>query len=458
MGAPRVLAAALLVTMVACGRSALHKGRADRPADATDSGAANGGALGGGGSPIAHSEGGVRGFGGTPANGGTLAGMGGGGGLKATSRGGAPGNGGTPAAGGARPTGGNSANGGSSIVGPPRGGAISGGRAGRDASVGGSLGRDGGLPDLPVTVDLPIMSLATGGRVGIDGPVATGGISRTDGPMANGGATPSGGIAAGGATGFGGLATGGAAATGGAGGNPNTCGDGKIDPGEQCDLGPDNAASAAFLVTQGGTSFAAVPFTRTGTSTEFYAYSSLSAHTGYEALGMSRILLYLDKSTRGLSLIVFHGVDQDSSRLEQPSSTIQFLFSGLPDSTAIDISDDPRELIMTSPTTATGLWNFTNNSDGGVFHGIPLPGDWTIIVEPYFIKGDWTWTWLTPDGSELHLDASQPVSIEARSTHGECRADCTVPRCGDGILDAGEVCDDGQPSILGCSLDCMSFD
>lgn len=460
MGAPRVLAAALLVTMVACGRSALHKGRADRPGDgdAADIGVASGGALGSGGTAIGHSDGGVRGFGGAPATGGASAGMGGDGGIRVTSRGGAPGNGGTSAIGGARPTGGNSANGGSSIVSPPRGGSSSGGRAGRDASVGGSIGPDGGTPDLPVTVDLPIVSLATGGRVGVDGPVATGGLPRTDGPMATGGATPSGGMAVGGATGGGGLATGGTTATGGAGGTPNTCGDGKIDPGEECDLGADNAASAAFLVTQGGLSFAAVPFIRTGTSAEFYAYSSLSAHTGYEEPGMSRILLYLDKSTRVLSLIVFHGVDQDSSRLEQPSSTIQFLFSGLPESTAIGISDDSRELIMTSPTTATGLWAFTNNSDGGVLYGIPFPSDWTIVVEPYFIKGDWTWTWLAPDGSELHLDASQPVSIEARGTHGECRSDCTVPRCGDGILDAGEVCDDGQPSILGCSLDCMSFD
>jgi cysteine-rich repeat protein len=35
---------------------------------------------------------------------------------------------------------------------------------------------------------------------------------------------------------------------------------------------------------------------------------------------------------------------------------------------------------------------------------------------------------------------------------GGCRADCSVPRCGDAILDAGEVCDDGnQQTGDGCS-------
>jgi cysteine-rich repeat protein len=306
-------------------------------------------------------------------------------------------------------------------------------------------------------VDLAILALSTGGRVGIDGPIATGGVPRTDGLMASGGVIASGGTTSrGGAAGSGGVVASGGT-SGGTGGSPGFCGDEKAGAGEQCDLGAENAESAAIVVTQGGVSFAAVPFIQAGTGADFYAYSSASAHTGYEAPGMSRILVYLDKSTRVLSLIVFHGVDQDSTGVEQPASTVQFLFSGLPDSTAIGISDDSNELIMTSSTTATGLWNFTNNSDGGVLHGFPLPGDWTITVDPYFIKGDWKWTWLEPDGSEVYLDLTQPLTIQARSKHGECRTDCTVPQCGDGIWDAGEVCDDGQPSKSGCSLNCMSF-
>ena len=40
-------------------------------------------------------------------------------------------------------------------------------------------------------------------------------------------------------------------------------------------------------------------------------------------------------------------------------------------------------------------------------------------------------------------------------TAAACRTDCTVPTCGDGRFDAGEVCDDGNTvSGDGCSSDC----
>ncbi len=38
-----------------------------------------------------------------------------------------------------------------------------------------------------------------------------------------------------------------------------------------------------------------------------------------------------------------------------------------------------------------------------------------------------------------------------------CRADCRLPRCGDGVVDAGEECDDGNTaSCDGCSFDCRT--
>ena len=246
-------------------------------------------------------------------------------------------------------------------------------------------------------------------------------------------------------------------ATGGAGGTAGTCGNGILGPGEQCDLGAGNEATPAFTVTQGGHSFAAVPLIRSGSGADFYDYRSSSAHTGFEALGTSRIMLYLDKSTLGLSLVVFHGVDKDSTSEEQPTSHVQMLFSGLPDTTAAEVSDDSDELLMTSSTTATGFWRFENNSDGGVLAVLPFPGDWKITIEPTFIDGISTWTWIEGDGSPVTLDLTQPLTIEARSSHGQCRPDCTTPQCGDGILDSGELCDDGRPSKSGCSTNCMSF-
>jgi len=247
-------------------------------------------------------------------------------------------------------------------------------------------------------------------------------------------------------------------ALGGSGGIAETCGDGIVDPGEQCDLGAANEISLALSVTQAGQSFSAAPLVRSGSSAAFYDYASFSSHTGFEALGASRIMLYLDRSTLLLSLAVFHGVDRDSTGEEQPLSHVQMLFSGLPETTTVEVSDDSDELLMTSSTTATGFWRFINNSDGGVLAGLPYPGDWKVTIEPSFIDGISTWTFLAGDGSLVNLDLSQPLTIEARSSHGSCRTDCTVPRCGDGVLDGGEICDDGRLSSSTCNTDCTSFD
>ena len=49
------------------------------------------------------------------------------------------------------------------------------------------------------------------------------------------------------------------------------------------------------------------------------------------------------------------------------------------------------------------------------------------------------------------------VSIIARDVPAPCRPDCTFPRCGDGILDAGEACDDGNTAGGdGCAADCSA--
>jgi cysteine-rich repeat protein len=237
------------------------------------------------------------------------------------------------------------------------------------------------------------------------------------------------------------------------------CGDGIIDPGEQCDDGPQNQVAAAFWVTQSGRSFAATPLVRDMSDVDFYSYSSASAHTGFEALETSRIMLYLDRSTRSLGLIVFHGIDENSSGESQPKSLVVMQFSGLPETTTVDVIDDDsqNEFTMTSSTEGTGYWNFTGNSDGVALGNLPIPDDWTITVSPAFRSGVSTWTWIQSDGSLVDLDLTLPLTIQARSSHRQCRSDCTIPWCGDGILDGGEICDDGQPSALGCSADCLWF-
>jgi cysteine-rich repeat protein len=353
----------------------------------------------------------------------------------------AAGSGGGFSTGGARASGGSGTGGRIGAGGAATGGGV--GTGGRTATgVGGAggaggLGHDGG---------------ASGGASAAGGAVGTGGTRGTSGISPTGGSPGSGGR-----SGFDGAATGGSTARGGTGGTAETCGDGTLGPGEQCDLGSGNEATPAFLVTQAGHSFVAVPLESYASGGAFYDYRSSSAHTGLEAIGASRILLFLDQDSLALSLLFFHGADQDSTGQEQPTSHVQMLFSGLPDTTAVEISDDSDELLMTSATTATGFWKFTNNSDGGSLTGLPFPGDWKLTVEPFFIDGISTWTWVAGDGSLVDLDLTQPLTIEARGSHGQCRPDCTVPQCGDGILDGGEICDDGRPSKSGCSTNCMSF-
>ena len=190
----------------------------------------------------------------------------------------------------------------------------------------------------------------------------------------------------------------------------------------------------------------------------FYNYSSASAHTGFEAVGASRVFLYLDRTTLALSLVVIHGVDYDSTGLDQPVSQVVLIFDGLPNATNVGLSDDSGEFVMTPPTGATAVWNFTSNSDGGVLSVLPFPGEWEITIKPSFNFGISTWTWVQSDGSLVNLDLTQPLTIKANNSPSLCRPDCTTPRCGDGILDGGEICDDGTQPADGCGIDCMASD
>ncbi len=238
------------------------------------------------------------------------------------------------------------------------------------------------------------------------------------------------------------------------------CGDGIKAGSEQCDLGAANGDTPAFRITQpSGTRIGTDALVRRGTVQQFYAYASASSHTGLEQVGESRIYLYADANTGRLSLVLTHGIDFDSTGLVQPSSSVQMSIAGLPVGTGVEVADDtPSEFFLGPGGTAFGRWTFDRNSDGGALGPLPFPGHWRITVTPTFAAGITTWGWVKDNGTRIALRMNEPITIEALDTASECRTSCTIPTCGDGVFDAGEVCDDGnRVDGDGCSADCRKL-
>jgi len=233
------------------------------------------------------------------------------------------------------------------------------------------------------------------------------------------------------------------------------CGDGLVHVGvEECDEGAANDDHPALYVVQGDLVRPVSPIA-TGTDVEtFYALDSASAHTGFEERRESFLLVHLGPDG-SLSLVTVHGIDVDATGIEQPRGRVAQTFTGLPTSTFVAVADDRlEEFDSTSDSTALGDWQFERNTDGGALSGLPWPGTFTITITSTFEEGIDSWRFVLPDG-EHDLSGSAEAILVARTTTGTCRADCTIPRCGDGRLDGGEVCDDGNTGPGdGCSGTC----
>jgi cysteine-rich repeat protein len=239
------------------------------------------------------------------------------------------------------------------------------------------------------------------------------------------------------------------------------CGDGIVEPGEACEPGSEPAAPA-LEIRQGNWRMSVRPLVGSETVVTHYAYGSRSSHTGFEAPEKSSLYLHRSDPEAALSLVMLNGIDFDTSGLIQPPSIIVFEIEGLPASAVVVISDDDVEFARTTPTTARADWDCDLNSDGGVVGGLPFPGNWHLTITASFLAGITNWAFLSGAlGSdlgienEISLDRSQPIEIVASDRVVGCRDDCTVPRCGDGILDAGEVCDDGNEQPGDGCYDCQ---
>lgn len=233
------------------------------------------------------------------------------------------------------------------------------------------------------------------------------------------------------------------------------CGDGKRAGDEACDAGDANEDRPAFEVSQPSLApFGTDALVAAKSAVAFYDYASASSHTGLEAEGESRVYLYLDRTTGKLSLFLSHGRDGD-----QDDAELDMDVTGLPAGFAIEVADDkPQEFFATGPTSASGRWKFGNNTDGGVLGGLPFPGRWKIVVTPTQVDGVDAWNVVAASGARRGLSFAEPATIEAFDAPSDCRRDCTIPRCGDAILDGGERCDDGNTvGGDGCSGNCQEL-
>lgn len=120
--------------------------------------------------------------------------------------------------------------------------------------------------------------------------------------------------------------------------------------------------------------------------------------------------------------------------------------------------DATGEFYKTAATTVVGDWFFVSNTDGGVMTGFPLPGNWEVTIQPTFGVVMTDWEMVDGDSSLIPLGLNQSLILRAHDGPAACRLDCTVPKCGDGVLDGGETCDDGNTvGSDGCAADCSSL-
>lgn len=236
------------------------------------------------------------------------------------------------------------------------------------------------------------------------------------------------------------------------------CGDGFLAPAtESCDAGAANENRPALAIVTNGFEVPTTTFASPLSDLAFYSYESASAHTGFEEARASKLFAYQSPFASGLSIFTIHNIDLDSSGIATGRGSVQQFFEGLPSGAFVAFADDDPDELSQSGAFIEGDWRFNDNTDGGILGNLAFPGDWRVEVSSTFGEGISRWSWLDPS---LTQELSEGVAeLVARSEPAACRLDCRIPTCGDGFVDAGEVCDDGnRGGGDGCSTDCSSVE
>ncbi len=237
--------------------------------------------------------------------------------------------------------------------------------------------------------------------------------------------------------------------------DPPVCGDSVVEGGEVCDQGPGNAHVPAYRVTHGANGFDARPILRSESSVSFYDIGqSCHSNTGYEADGRIAFMVYQESDTGQRSLVLILGGD---FRGNNGSADVDIQgFEADP----VLLSDDiwecngaGDELFWAGQGLVAGRFGWGDGmGDGGVVR-LDCPLSLTITVDPGWNID--TLVWIDGDGTVKDIGFGDPILFECKVDPPACRDDCTPPTCGDGFLDPGEECDDGNLDDRdGCPNDC----
>jgi cysteine-rich repeat protein len=235
------------------------------------------------------------------------------------------------------------------------------------------------------------------------------------------------------------------------------CGDGVVFEGvEECDGGPGNDDRPAAYVVQGELIRSVRPVETDEDVATFYDYRSASSHTGFEEVRKGATFLHRERGGP-LSLVTIFGIDIDEDGIAQGEGEVVQTFSGIPDGVFVSIADDRlEEFDFVDAATAVGHWHFQDNTDGAAMSSLPWPGDYAIGMSTDLLEGIDEWAFLDAGVDRIALSQDEDALLVVQTGRSTCRLDCTIPRCGDGRLDAGETCDDGNTSPGdGCAPDCI---
>ncbi|MBI2897017.1 MAG: DUF4215 domain-containing protein [Deltaproteobacteria bacterium] len=125
---------------------------------------------------------------------------------------------------------------------------------------------------------------------------------------------------------------------------------------------------------------------------------------------------------------------------------------GLGNVDPVVLSDEPGELTFLGGGMVFGRHQWFNNADGGVV-AFDCPAAVTVGIANLVNINEWVY--VEADGTTTALDMTARLEIECNDEPANCNTSCAVPACGDGFLDPGEECDDGNLTDGdGCPADC----